>query len=68
MSPPKLPDHNLAESDPVLYMEQRAKYDADMQSYQQQQVQMQQIQLQQERQAEEQHQAFVREQRRNNQE
>ena len=62
MSPPKLPDHNLAESDPVLYMEQRAKYDADMQSYQQQQVQMQQIQLQQEQQAEEQHQAFVREQ------
>ena len=31
MSPPKLPDHNLAESDPIAYMEQRAKYDADMQ-------------------------------------
>jgi len=62
MSQPKLPDHTLAESDPVAYMEQRAKYDADMQSYQQQQMQMQQLQQQQERQAEEQHQAFVAEQ------
>ena len=38
ISPPQLPDQALAESDPVSYMEQRAKYDADMQSYQQQQI------------------------------
>ena len=62
MSQPQLPDHTLAESDPIAYMEQRAKYDADMQSYQQQQMQMQQLQQQQQQQADEQHQAFVREQ------
>ena len=62
MSQPQLPDANLAESDPIAYMEQRAKYDADMQSYQQQQMQMQQLQYQQQQQADEQHQAFVREQ------
>lgn len=62
ISPPKLPDQALAESDPVSYMEQRAKYDADLQSYQQQQVQMQQLQYQQQQQADQQHQAFVREQ------
>ena len=62
MSPPKLPDHTLAESDPIAYMEQRAKYDADMQSYQQQQMQMQQLQQQQQKQAQEQHQSFVAEQ------
>ena len=62
ISPPKLPDQALAESDPVSYMEQRAKYDADLQSYQQQQVQMQHLQQQQMQQAEEQHQAFVAEQ------
>ena len=59
MSQPQLPDANLAESDPIAYMEQRAKYDADMQSYQQQQMQMQQLQYQQQQQADEQHQAFV---------
>ena len=62
ISPPKLPDQALAESDPVSYMEQRAKYDADLQSYQQQQLQMQHLQQQQMQQAEEQHQAFVAEQ------
>lgn len=62
MSPPKLPDQALAESDPVSYMEQRAKYDADLQSYQQQQTQMQQLQQQQQRQADEQYQSFVAEQ------
>ncbi|MDA7435907.1 hypothetical protein N8630_02600 [Synechococcus sp. AH-601-C19] len=62
MSQPQLPDHTLAESDPISYMEQRAKYDADMQSYQQQQMQMQQLQQQQRRQADEQHQSFVAEQ------
>lgn len=62
ISPPKLPDQALAESDPVSYMEQRAKYDADMQSYQQQQMQMQQLQQQQQREAEEQHRSFVAEQ------
>ena len=62
MSQPQLPDANLAESDPIAYMEQRAKYDADMQSYQQQQMQMQQLQYQQQQQADEQHQAFVAEQ------
>ena len=62
ISPPKLPDQALAESDPVSYMEQRAKYDADLQSYQQQQVQMQQLQQQQQRQADQQHQSFVAEQ------
>jgi len=62
VSPPKLPDHGLAESDPVSYMEQRAKYDADMQSYQQQQMQMQQLQHQQRQQADQQHQSFVAEQ------
>ncbi len=62
ISPPKLPDQALAESDPVSYMEQRAKYDADLQSYQQQQMQMQQLQYQQQQQADEQHQAFVAEQ------
>ena len=62
LSPPKLPDHTLAESDPIAYMEQRAKYDADMQSYQQQQMQMQQLQQQQQKQADEQHQSFVAEQ------
>ena len=62
ISPPKLPDQALAESDPVSYMEQRAKYDADLQSYQQQQMQMQQIQQQQQRQADEQHRSYVAEQ------
>ena len=62
MSPPQLPDASLAESDPIAYMEQRAKYDTDMQSYQQQQMQMQQLQYQQQQQADQQHQAFVREQ------
>ena len=62
MSQPQLPDHTLAESDPIAYMEQRAKYDADMQSYQQQQMQMQQLQQQQQKQADEQHQSFVAEQ------
>ena len=62
ISPPKLPDQALAESDPVSYMEQRAKYDADLQSYQQQQMQMQQLQEQQQRQADEQYQSFVAEQ------
>ena len=62
VSPPKLPDHGLAESDPVSYMEQRAKYDADMQGYQQQQMQMQQLQNQQRQQADQQHQYFVAEQ------
>ena len=62
VSQPKLPEPTLAESDPIAYMEQRAKYDADMQSYQQQQMQMQQLQQQQQQQADEQHQAFVREQ------
>ena len=62
MSQPQLPDHTLAESDPIAYMEQRAKYDADMQSYQQQQMQMQQLQQQQQKQADEQHQSYVAEQ------
>ena len=62
ISPPKLPDQALAESDPVSYMEQRAKYDADLQSYQQQQMQMQQLQEQQQRQADDQYQSFVAEQ------
>ena len=62
ISPPKLPDQALAESDPVSYMEQRAKYDADLQSYQQQQMQMQQLQEQQQRHADEQYQSFVAEQ------
>ncbi len=62
ISPPKLPDQALAESDPVSYMEQRAKYDTDLQSYQQQQMQMQQLQEQQQRQADEQYQSFVAEQ------
>ena len=62
ISPPKLPDQALAESDPVSYMEQRAKYDADLQSYQQKQMQMQQLQEQQQRQADEQYQSFVAEQ------
>jgi hypothetical protein len=62
MSQPQLPDHTLAESDPISYMEQRAKYDADMQSYQQQHMQMQQIQHQQKQQADQQHQSFVTEQ------
>ena len=62
ISPPKLPDQALAESDPVSYMEQRAKYDADLQSYQQQQMQMQQLHEQQQRQADEQYQSFVAEQ------
>jgi hypothetical protein len=62
VSQPQLPDHTLAESDPIAYMEQRAKYDADMQSYQQQQMQMQQLQQQQQKQADEQHQSFVAEQ------
>ena len=62
MSQPQLPDATLAESDPIAYMEQRAKYDADMQSYQQQQMQMRQLQQQQQKQADEQHQSYVAEQ------
>lgn len=62
MSQPQLPDASLAESDPIAYMEQRAKYDADMQSYQQQHMQMQQLQQQQQKQADEQHRSYVAEQ------
>ena len=61
-SPPKLPDHALAESDPVAYMEQKAKYDVDLQQYQQQQYQMQQLQTQQQKQADEEHRVYLAEQ------
>jgi len=61
-SPPKLPDANLAESDPVSYMEQKAKYDVDLQQYQNQQYQIQQLNTQRQKQADEQHQVYLAEQ------
>ena len=61
-APPKMPDHTLAESDPIAYMEQRAKYDADLQQYQQQQYQMQQLQAQKQKQADEEHRVYLAEQ------
>ena len=62
ISPPQLPDQALAESDPVSYMEQRAKYDADMQSYQQQQMQIKQLNEQRQKQADEDHRVYLAEQ------
>lgn len=61
-SPPKLPDHTLAESDPVSYMEQKAKYDVDLQQYQNQQYQIQQLNTQRQKQADEQHRVYLAEQ------
>ena len=61
-APPQMPDHTLAESDPIAYMEQRAKYDADLQQYQQQQYQIQQLQEQKQKQADEEHRVFLAEQ------
>ena len=59
---PKLPDASLAESDPVSYMEQKAKYDVDLQQYQNQQYQIQQLNAQRQKQADEQHQVYLAEQ------
>ncbi len=59
---PKLPDASLAESDPVSYMEQKAKYDVDLQQYQNQQYQIQQLNTQRQKQADEQHQVYLAEQ------
>ncbi len=40
MPPPKLPDPKLAETDPVKYMKERARFDAEAMKWQQQQAQI----------------------------
>ena len=62
MAPPKMPDQSLAEDDPIAYMQERAKYDAEVQAYQQQQQQFRVLQQQQQQQEDQQHQAYVAEQ------
>ena len=46
-APPSPPDQSLIDSDPIGYMQDKARYDAEMQQYQQQQQQFQQMQAQQ---------------------
>lgn len=46
-APPAPPDQSLIDSDPIGYMQDKARYDAEMQEYQAQQQQLQQMQAQQ---------------------
>ena len=62
MAPPQAPSQELAQDDPIEYMQQRAKYEADVQVYQQQQAQYQALQQQQQQQTQEQERLFVEEQ------
>lgn len=46
VAPPEAPDVSMAETDPLGYMQARAKYDQQMQAYQEQQAQVQNMRRQ----------------------
>lgn len=49
VQPPKMPDPKLAETDPIKFLKEQARYQADAQAYQQQQAQIAAIQAQHQR-------------------
>jgi hypothetical protein len=63
LSPPSPPDHSKIDTDPIGYMQDRARYDQEMQAYQQQQQQIQATQAQKSQQDEAARRAFLEEQR-----
>lgn len=62
-APPTPPDQTLIDSDPIGYMQDKARYDAEMQQYQQQQMQLQQMQAQQSQAQEQARAMYLEEQR-----
>ena len=59
MQLPQTPDYQLAESDPIAYMEQKARYDHDLAEYQRQQYSYQALQQQQVEQHRLEHEAYT---------